>query len=130
MKYLIDTHILIWHAQANEKLHAKIIEIINDSSNEIFVSAVSIWEMAIKKNLGKLAYPESFTKLEYDFVANFFELLPIKFIHNEVFSKLPQYHKDPFDRMIIAQAMAEDFTIITQDEKFKAYEPAVKIIWN
>lgn len=95
MKYLIDTHILIWHAQGNEKLHSNTIKIINDSSNEIFVSVISVWELAIKKNLGKLDYPDSFTKLEYDFIANFFDLLPLKFIHNEVFSKLPQHHKDP-----------------------------------
>lgn len=130
MKYLIDTHILIWHAQGNDKLHSNTINIINDSSNEIFISVISVWELAIKKNLGKLDYPDSFTKLEYDFIANFFDLLPLKFIHNEVFSKLPQHHKDPFDRMLIAQAMSEDFTIITQDDKFKNYEPSVKILWN
>jgi PIN domain nuclease of toxin-antitoxin system len=130
MKYLIDTHILIWHAQDNEKLSPTSIDIIDNMANEIFVSAVSIWEIAIKKNLGKLEYPDSFLRMEYDLIANLFELLPLKFSHNELFSKLPQHHKDPFDRMLIAQAMAEDLTIITQDDKFRAYEPDVKIIWN
>ncbi len=128
MKYLIDTHVLIWHGENNPTLKPSVLSILNDLQNEIFVSHASLWEIAIKTSLGKLKLGFPMTRLENVLIGNGFTLLAFDFSHYEFLSNLPFHHNDPFDRMIIAQSMAENLDIITHDEKFKLYP--VSIVWT
>lgn len=122
MKYLLDTHALLWWLSDNPKLSLEARKIIADSSNLIFVSAVSVWEISIKKALGKLQAPDN---LEEVIQANNFLPQVIIFAHALEAGALPQYHLDPFDRMLIAQARIEQMTIITRDEKFPQYDVSI-----
>ena len=128
MTYLIDTHILIWYAENDSKLSRNTVEIISNLENQIYVSHASLWEITIKKGLGKLDYPDSIPQMSYFLNLNIFSVLDFDFSHYKKYLELPLYHNDPFDRMLIAQAQAEDFTIITQDEKFRNYD--ISVIWN
>ena len=128
MEYLIDTHILIWYAENNPKVSSNTIEIISNLDNRIFVSHASLWEITIKKGLGKLEYPASILEMAYFLEKNLFSILNFDFNHYDTYLKLPPNHFDPFDRMLIAQAQSENLTIITQDDKFGKY--FVPIIWN
>ncbi|MBP6812998.1 MAG: type II toxin-antitoxin system VapC family toxin [Saprospiraceae bacterium] len=121
MKYLIDTHVLIWFSEDDSRLPVRIKSIIEDDSSEIFVSHATIWEMAIKMSLGKLKLRYSLPEWEHILVKNSIALLPNSFRHYQTLLSLPLHHQDPFDRLIIAQAIAEDFTVITHDPKFSAY---------
>ena len=121
MKYLIDTHILIWFGETNDRLPIRVREIIEDTSNVLYVSHASIWEMTIKMSLGKLKVIYTLSEWESFLLTNKFILLPTSFKHYQVLQLLPPHHLDPFDRLIIAQAIAEDFTVITHDPKFSAY---------
>ncbi len=124
MHYLLDTCIFLWWLENNEKLSKKAKDIISDTSNIIFVSSVTIWEIAIKGSSGKLKVPINLT--EYIQECGF-ESLPIYYNHAEATKELPNIHKDPFDRMLIAQALTEKLAIITADKKIKKYD--VKVIF-
>lgn len=122
MNYLIDTHILIWHAENNAKLAPHFVEIINNSSNNIVVSYVSLWEIAIKQSLGKLEISMNLSELENHLRHNLFTLLQTSVEQLERLQKLPFHHNDPFDRLLIAQAQEENLIIITEDGNFKHYQ--------
>ena len=132
MKYLLDTHYIIWSVTETEKISKKIREILENPKNEILVSTISFWEISLKYSMGKLLlgeyipenFPEACFKMGFESI-NLDANTCITYHH-----LLPKYHKDPFDRMLIAQAIAEDLTIITQDQKFALYEQSVKILWN
>lgn len=126
MKYLVDTHILIWHGENNPALKPDTISILNDASNEIFVSHASLWEMAIKVSLGKLQLAVPVEQFGEALIRNGFTLLAFDLPHYSALSKLPFHHNDPFDRMLIAQAISEQLEIITYDDKFNLYP--VKIL--
>ena len=117
-RLLLDTHVLLWWLAGDRQLGAKAQSIIADPRNEVFISAVSAWEIAIKQNLGKLAAPKGVAGIieEEGFLP-----LPISLFHGEQAGYLPEHHKDPFDRMLIAQAQAEGLEIVTSDEKFQVY---------
>ncbi len=121
MKYLIDTHVLIWFSEDDKRLPVRIKSIIEDDSSEIFVSHATIWEMAIKMSIGKLKLRYSLAELEEILVKNSIALLPNSFRHYQALIPLPLYHQDPFDRLIIAQRIAEVFTVISHDSRFSAY---------
>lgn len=120
MKFLLDTHILIWSLQDNERLSYQVRELINDANNEIYVSAASIWEIAIKSSLDKLnlSVDEIVKTLHH---SDYFQL-PITFSHTAKTARLPYHHNDPFDRVLIAQALVEELTFITHDDKIKQYD--------
>ncbi len=122
MKYLIDTHILIWFIEGDEKLSEAARSLIANPANDIYVSQASLWEMTIKISIGKLSLSISLAELELFLVSNQFQILETQFRHYEILQYLPFHHQDPFDRMIIAQAKAEDYTIITHDDRFKLYD--------
>jgi PIN domain nuclease of toxin-antitoxin system len=122
MNYLIDTHILIWHAENDPKLAPRFAAILNDSANNIVVSYASLWEIAIKQSLGKLSVSMSLSELEIHLKHNLFTLLNTSVEQLERLQKLPFYHNDPFDRLLIAQAQEEELTIITEDGNFKYYQ--------
>ena len=119
MQLLLDTHALIWWLANNPTLSDNAKDIIADPNNLVFVSAASAWEIAIKKTLGKLQVPND---LAAQIKQKRFISLPISIDHAVMVETLPLYHQDPFDRILIAQAVYEKLTIITRDLKFKVYE--------
>ncbi len=119
MRYLIDTHILLWWLNNDKRLSSQVSGILSDANNEIYVSIVSPWEIGVKVRINKLPLQ---TTLEEVFENIEFAMLPISLEHVVTFSKLPLHHKDPFDRMLIAQAQVENLTFITSDPKIKQYD--------
>lgn len=130
MNYLIDTHILIWYGEGNPRLDSSILAEMRKPSNRVYVSHATFWEMTIKLALGKLEFSTPVPGFQNLIPAYNFRVMGFDFEHYKSLELLPPYHKDPFDRMLIAQAIAEDFTIITHDKRFAAYEPMVRILWN
>lgn len=122
--YLLDTHVFLWWLKADKKLGKPVLSIISNQSNIIFVSSATIWEIAIKAKLGKIKVPSNIE----DFISKSgFEELSINVSHASHTKRLPLYHKDPFDRMLIAQAMLENLTILTHDKIFKKYKVDVQL---
>lgn len=119
MGFLLDTHVLLWWLANDPKLSADVREIIRNPVNDSFVSAATIWEIAIKTSLGKLKQPDDLLVVLRD---NRFQVLDISAEHCLNVGSLPWHHKDPFDRMLISQALVEGLTIITVDQKFKFYD--------
>lgn len=122
MKYLIDTHILIWFVEGNDRLDQNIRSLIANPLHEIYISQASLWELTIKISIGKLSLSISVSELEIFLLDQEFKIIETKFIHYDKLQNLPFYHQDPFDRLIIYQAQAEDYTIITHDDRFKQYD--------
>jgi len=122
MKYLIDTHILIWFVEGNERLDEDVRSLIANPVNEIYISQASLWELTIKISIGKLSLSISVSELEMFLINHDFQIIETKFIHYDKLQNLPFYHQDPFDRLIISQAQAEDYTIVTHDDRFKEYD--------
>ncbi len=121
MQLLLDTHILIWFLNGDNQLTEEIKNSIKNLDNKCYVSMASIWEIAIKTTLGKLNINISFDTLKLILIANKIEVLPIDFEHIQQLLVLPPHHTDPFDRLIIAQAISEDISIVTKDAKFDLY---------
>ena len=128
MKYLLDTHAFLWFVSEDNKLSSKARSIIKNSNNEVYFSAVSAWEMSIKIRLGRLTIEEDLEPFMIKQLAeNNFSTLSITIFHSIHTSKLPDIHKDPFDRMIVAQAQVEDLSIISKDKNIKKYKAPV--VW-
>jgi PIN domain nuclease of toxin-antitoxin system len=125
MNYLLDTHVFLWALGDFKKLKPKVAKIIRDTRHGVFVSAVTSVEIAIKSALGKLEAPDD---LEDEIGLRGFSHLPLQFRHGTVLRSLPMYHQDPFDRMLISQALQEGLTIITHDQKFGRYP--VEVLWT
>ena len=126
MGYLIDTHAIIWFITNDSKLPAEIREIMKDSVNKRFASIVSYWEIAIKFSLGRLDLNADLETI-FDLINKTgFEILPVEQNHIISASKLEFHHNDPFDRLLIGQAISENFTIITKDAVFKKYDIPVQ----
>jgi PIN domain nuclease of toxin-antitoxin system len=121
MRLLLDTHALLWWL-ADEGLTDQARDAIADPANLIMVSAASAWEISIKKALGKLATPDD---LEQQVDEGGFSALPVSVAHAIAAGRLPRHHDDPFDRMLIAQALAEGLTIVTHDKRFADYDVAM-----
>ena len=119
MQLLLDTHALIWWLSNDCTMSSESKNAIADPDNIVFVSAASAWEIAIKKSLGKLQAPED---LNIQIEKKRFTPLSISINHALTVEKLPLHHQDPFDRILIAQAISENLIIITRDRKFKAYK--------
>ena len=127
MANLLDTHALIWFIEGDRLLSDKAISAINDEADFNFVSIASIWEIAIKLNVEKLKLQTSFLGIQKKMDENGFKLLPVNFEHTLILKDLPLHHRDPFDRMIIAQSITEDLTIISKDKNFSLYP--IKLLW-
>jgi PIN domain nuclease of toxin-antitoxin system len=125
---LLDTHALIWFLEGDPRLSSRAKDIIGSSNFKVFVSIASLWEIAIKNSVGKLGLSRPFEAL---FPAaldqNSFALLPISIAHLEEVARLPFHHRDPFDRLLIAQARVESLPLITIDSAFSSYP--VQIEW-
>ena len=119
MNLLLDTHVLIWVLENNPTLSPEAREAIIDGRNPVFVSAASVWEIEIKKNLGRLECPDN---LAEELARHRFTPLPISLEHAEKAGRLPPLHNDPFDRMLIAQALCDRLILVTRDRQIADYE--------
>ena len=119
MNYLLDTHTFIWWLNNSPELSTTTKKIISSPDNRIFVSHASYWEIAIKVSIGRLTFP--LESLESELQLNGFELLSIKTSHILQSASLPMLHRDPFDRMLIAQAQMESLNLITADQHIQQY---------
>lgn len=131
MQYLIDTHTFLWFVEDAPELSLTAKTLIEDESNEIFISIASLWEISIKTAIGKLAISGNYETVIDDVVDNSIEILPINFAHTVMQNKLLFHHRDPFDRIIISQAIVENFDVISADIIFDDYLKGkpVKRIW-
>jgi PIN domain nuclease of toxin-antitoxin system len=119
-RFLLDTHILIWWLNDSPLLKPVIKQMLENNNDSFYVSAASVWEIGTKQALGKLTVSADLLAAIRD---NDFELLSISAEHADYATKLPLHHKDPFDRLLIAQATLENMTIISQDSIFESYMP-------
>lgn len=118
-RYLLDTDVFLWWILNDSRLGRITSTIISDPNNEVYVSAASLWEMSIKEKLGKLKLPD--VSMSGIVESEGFLPLSISLIHGEAAGSLPVYHKNPFDRMLVAQAQTEGLTVITKDEFIPKY---------
>jgi PIN domain nuclease of toxin-antitoxin system len=124
VKLLLDTHLLLWWLSDSPLLPAQARQLIGDPNNTIFVSAVSLWEVWLKSSIGKLRVPSGFAgKL----AAEPFEDLPLRAEHTPAVALLEWHHRDPFDRMLIAQARSENLLLLTTDGALGAYGGTVLV---
>ncbi len=128
MRLLLDTHVLIWFIEDERRLITSVYDQIVDPEVDVLVSIASLWEIAIKTSIGKLTLREPFeTLIPRQLAAEQIDVLPISMPHLAALRTLPHHHRDPFDRLIIAQAMAEGVAVVTADHAFAAYDVAV--VW-
>lgn len=125
---LLDTHSLLWHLSGNSNLPDNRRKEINSESILCYVSIASLWEIAIKQSLKKLDYNKDINEIIQLVYNSPFSILPVSPNHIKQVSTLPFHHRDPFDRIIIAQAQVENLTIVTKDNRFSDCE--IKIVWN
>lgn len=118
--YLPDTHVFLWYATSSRIMKEETYRILQDPANQIFISAASIWEIAIKQGLGKLQPLAQEPEQVVD--DSRFRLLDINAVHAKTAGLLPLHHRDPFDRMLVAQAQIEDLILITDDPDIPKYD--------
>ena len=118
MRLLVDTHIFLWWCADDRRLGSAEREAIRNPANEVYLSAASVWEIVLKQALGRLRVPApaSAAALRLGF-----QPLPITFEHAEATASLPSLHRDPFDRLLVAQARVESLTLITHDPSIRSY---------
>jgi PIN domain nuclease of toxin-antitoxin system len=127
VRLLLDTHALLWWIADDERLSPRAAALIADGRNEVLVSAASAWEIGVKSGLGRVAVP---TPVDRFFVAqleaNAFVPLPIQMRHALGLEALPDVHRDPFDRILVAQAVAEELTLVSRDAVLRRYPVAIE----
>lgn len=129
MRYLLDTHTIIWFSNADKELSKRAKSTIeNYQENICYVSIASLWEIAIKVNIGKLKLKHPLDDYKLKLIENNIDILPLTFEHILLVSALPIIHRDPFDRIIITQAQEESLTIITHDKNFQLYKN-IHLLW-
>ena len=124
MKFLLDTHLLLWWLSNNRLLSREARRVISDPNHAIFVSAVSHWEIRLKISLGKLRAPSNFAQ---KLAGEQFTELPLRAEHTPAVAMLEWHHRDPFDRMLLAQARSENLILLTGDETLSAYGELARI---
>lgn len=124
MRLLLDTHALLWWLGDDARLAAPARAAVADASNDVLVSAASAWELAIKARLGKVSMPDD---LGEQLAVNGFAPLAVDVRHALAVQNLPDHHRDPFDRLLVAQAQIEGLTLVTADESIPQYDVAVLV---
>ena len=128
MRLLLDTHVLLWWHDQPARLTDTAYGAINDLGNDVFLSVVNGWEIQIKAQLGKLTLSKPLrVLLQEELTTNGFRLLPVTIEHVYALDSFPLHHRDPFDRLLIAQAHQEGLTLVTHDPKLSAYP--VSLLW-
>ena len=128
MKYLLDTHAFLWAAGEPDKLSPKVKTLLLDRDNQLLLSLASVWEIQIKIQAGKLTLPSPLPSIiQTQQQINQLELLPIELSHILALGNLPDHHRDPFDRIMIAQAQVEDIILISRDPMVTQY--SIQVIW-
>lgn len=117
-RLLLDTHVFLWWLSDDERLGPKCRAVLADTRNPVFVSAATAWEMSIKMALGKLTAPDDVDSVVED---EGFSKLPISLFHGQMAGRLPNWHRDPFDRMLIAQCQAEGLELVSADGQMARY---------
>ncbi len=128
MKLLLDTHILLWTANEPDRLSVKALALLNDPDHELLFSAASIWEIAVKNGLGRDDFKVDVRLLRRGLLDNNFRELPIASEHAVFLESLPLIHRDPFDRILIAQATVEGITLITTDHLVAKYPGPIQLV--
>ncbi len=124
MRLLLDTHAALWWLSGHERFGEEAARHLNDHTNQVLLSAAVVWEVAIKRSLGKLDAPEDFAPT---LVGAGAQPLPVTLAHAAAVESLPWHHRDPFDRMLIAQATIEGATLVSRDEVMHKY--GVPFVW-
>jgi len=127
VNYLLDTHTLLWLSENSSNLSNKALKELRNTENVLSVSIISFWELTIKVNIGKLKTKVSIKNLYNQTIKHDIQILQLKYNHINKYETLALHHRDPFDRMIIAQAQIEKMTIMTKDKNFSEYD--VSILW-
>ena len=128
MRVLLDTHAFLWFITADPKLSTQAAQVIRDGRNDVLLSLASVWEIAIKVSIGRLPIPQpldTFVPQQLGF--NRIGLLPVELRHALAIARLPLHHRDPFDRMLVVQAQADDIPIVSADTTLDAY--GVQRLW-
>lgn len=125
MRLLLDTHVLLWAAEDSPRLSTKARALIGEAGNEKIFSVASLWEIAVKTSLGRADFVVDAVRLRAEMLANLFTELTIQGPHVLFTSRLPAIHKDPFDRLLVAQAMEEGLTLLTGDSVVASYSAAI-----
>jgi PIN domain nuclease of toxin-antitoxin system len=128
MKLLLDTHILLWAAGTPDRLSTEAQALLNDPENELYFSAASLWEIAIKNSLGRDDFKVNARVLRRGLLDNGYLELPIGSDHAVAIDSLPMIHKDPFDRILLAQAIVEGITLLTVDSIVAQYQAPVRLV--
>ncbi len=129
MSYLLDTSAFLWFVTGDRKLSTLARRVLEETSDDLFLSLAGIWELAIKANLGRgLELPRPFSEfMDIELQAERIQVLNIELAHLKRVATLPRFHRDPFDRLLIAQSLVENLPILTNDQVFDAYQ--VHHIW-
>ncbi|MEO0109084.1 MAG: type II toxin-antitoxin system VapC family toxin [candidate division WOR-3 bacterium] len=127
MKLLLDTHAFLWFVTGDDRLSRRARRALEADEAEPVLSAASVWEMAIKARLGRLGLPTTVEDYVAEKVASGILILPVEWTHAAVVEQLPFHHRDPFDRLLLAQASVENLPVISGDSVFRRY--GVKVIW-
>ena len=127
MKLLVDTHLLLWSASSPARISRKTRALLNDPNNELFFSAASLWEISIKNTLGRDDFSVDNGLLRRGLLDNGWQELAIDGGHAIAVERLPALHKDPFDRMLVAQAQEEGMVLVTTDKVLQQYQVTVKL---
>ena len=128
MRYLLDTHAFIWWDSEPEKLSSQVLSICQESNTQLFLSMASLWEMQIKIQLGKLKLHQTLEQIiQSQIIENNIQLLDITAQHIFQLTSLGEFHKDPFDRLIISQSINEDLPVLSKDNAFSQYQ--IRVIW-
>lgn len=128
MRLLLDTQVWLWMIEAPDRLPSAVRRLVSPTANQCFLSAVTVWEIAIKYRVGKLKLPGTPAMLIPQWMERA-DVSPLPILHQHALhvAALPLHHRDPFDRLLIAQAQIEDLTIVTADRDFKRYDVKVSL---
>ncbi|WP_017294268.1 type II toxin-antitoxin system VapC family toxin [Geminocystis herdmanii] len=128
MQFLLDTHTFLWFVNESDEIPEHLFNLL-ESDVDLLLSIASLWEIAIKVSINKLTLPKNYHEfISEQIKINDIEILPISLSHLNIITTLPLHHKDPFDRLIIAQAIEKNITIISKDSVFNSYTE-IKTIW-
>jgi len=128
MRLLVDTHLILWAAAKSRRLPKEARRLLEDPANEVFYSAASLWEIAIKAAQRRSDFRVDLALLRPALAAMDFVELPVSGIHAERLASLPPIHRDPFDRMLVAQSLSEPLVLLTNDAALAAYGEGVKVL--